>query len=206
MIDTALIEQAKVDPKKLNELLSQCEALFYEQPLLRWLDDQDDRDEVVQQSLIRVWKHIGAYTASDALPFEAWLFRIFRNQFLTCSTLKRTRNNTFMSYDLLLEEGSIEEPIDEITPERIFESKEYLDYVIDSLYPELLTENEFICLWMCGLQGVSIAETAETLKRSENNVKQFLHSARKKIREKYKPGKDDPLDEGENVPYETGAQ
>src|SRR5574343_592006 len=187
MIDTALIEQAKTDVKSLNELLAQCEALFYEQPLLRWLDDQDDRDEVVQQSLIRVWKHVGTYTASDALPFEAWLFRIFRNQSLTCSTLKRTRNNTFMSYDLLLEEGNIEEPIDEITPERIFESKEYLDYVIDSLYPDLLTENEFICLWLCGLHGATIAEASEILTKSENNVRQFMHSARKKIRERFSP-------------------
>lgn len=181
-METTLVKEALVNEQAMNSLLNQCQGFFEKQPILRWLDDDDDRDDVVQHSLIRTWKDLSNYRFDG--PFEAWLYRILKNQYFT-HVVQKHRDGMFVSYDELIESGEEIDPLDEAAdPARVYEAREYIEHVLDTI-PDILTESEYRCLMLCGYQGATAEEAAQELNLSENSVKQFVHQARKKLREAF---------------------
>lgn len=141
------------------------------------LRDHEDADEVLQESLIRVFKHIGSLKEAEKFPH--WLIRIAINQ---CHTY-RTRKHRTEHYPLSEEIGVKTEQFQHkqvANPRQVLMQKEVLGEInaaIAKLPPKQRT-----AIMLFEVKGYSIREIAAQLSCSEGAVKFNIHQARKKLR------------------------
>lgn len=152
--------------------------------LLSLLRNQDDADDVYQEVLIRVHRHLGHL--KELAKFPGWIKRIAVNQ---CHTHRsRAARRPLASWDDLEEppevEATVWEPGGAETPRQAAlrqEMGQEINRAIAALPPRQRT-----CLMLFELEGESIKEIAASLKCSEGAVKFNLHQARHKLQESLK--------------------
>lgn len=166
------------DPEAFEELYRQ---IAHE--LFNWifsiLRDYDDTDEVLQESLIRVFKHIHAL--KEAEKFPQWLIRISINQCHTHRSRKqRTEHYSLCEEILVKAESKMFRPREVANPRQVLMQKEVLGEInaaIAKLPPKQRT-----AIMLFEVKGHSIREIASLLSCSEGAVKFNIHQARKKLR------------------------
>ncbi len=146
----------------------------------RFLGNEEDAQDVVQETFIRVWKHLSAF--DYRCKFTTWMYRIVTNLCLDrVKSLKRKEkilsSNPMDSSENLWE--NVTEDID-LEDKNI---KEELAGIITGLAAELTPRQRAVFV-LRDLQDVSIAEAAKILGISKSSVKSNLCHARQNIRKR----------------------
>lgn len=148
------------------------------------LRNHDDADEVYQEALIRIHRHVK--NLREVKKFPGWARRIVLNQCHTLRAREARRGTT--SWDALEDPPDVETtiwvPQGVETPRRAAQRSELGDRInaaISELPPRQRT-----CLVMFEIQGMPIKEIAADLGCSEGAVKFNLHQARHRLQESLK--------------------
>jgi RNA polymerase sigma-70 factor, ECF subfamily len=162
---------------------------------LRMLGREQDAEDVLQNTFLKVMQHIGGFEGRSSL--STWIYRIAANEALMMLRSMRPEVN-------LEDQGN--EDLDDFTPVQFVdwgslpedklltgEAKNILDRAIQSL-PESMR----VVFILRDIEGLSIKETSEALNLTETNVKTRLLRARLNLREKLS------VYYGEQLPKEFG--
>ncbi len=148
---------------------------------LKLLGEPQDAEDVLQETFIKVFRHIGSFDGRSSL--STWMYRIATNEALM---LLRRRKGHFVSVEAPdPAEGELQEPLQIVDwcciPEKELmtgEALEYLDRAIENLPPGLR-----VVFVLRDIQGLSTREAADILDLSETAVKTRLSRARLRLRE-----------------------
>ena len=162
--------------------------------VLKMLNDQQDAEEVLQETFIKAFQHIGSFEGRSSL--STWLHRIAVNEALM---LIRRRHPESISTDAETETDDGEMQSLQIVdwhelPEDEFLTKEMqgvLDRAIQRL-PDTLR----VVFLLRDVEDMSVKETAETLNLSDTAVKTRLLRARLRLRDYLSTYFKDRLPEG----------
>lgn len=143
---------------------------------MKFLCDEAEASDVVQESFLRVWKHIDRYDPNQR--FTTWLYKIVSNLCVDrFRSLKRSRS-IFLSRD--------RDPVLEDLPdERDWEtlrSHEQLADIIKTLSSRL-SRTQKLVFTLRDLQDLTVEEVVGITGLSIGSVKTNLHYARKSIRD-----------------------
>ncbi len=130
-----------------------------------------DAEDVAQQTFLRAWQAIGRYRRSDA-PILAWFLTIAGRTAI--SQLRRARE---LPGDL----SQREEPADD-DPQDLIARRDSCDHVREAVLQLSPDRQQVIVLRF--IEGLSIAEVAAALGKTENNVSVVQHRALKDLRRK----------------------
>lgn len=185
--EIALVEKAKVgDFDAFEQLVKSCERRVW---AIAWrmIGDREEAENIVQAAFLKAMEALSSFRGESA--FCTWVGRIATNEGL--EILRRRRHRDMLSLDALSAEGSDDDgpiPQPELLadwredPSRGVEREEMrriLDRALDELTPGLRAV--FV---LRDVEGMSTAETAETLGIAEGNVKVRLLRARMALRER----------------------
>jgi RNA polymerase sigma-70 factor (ECF subfamily) len=143
---------------------------------MKFLCDEAEASDVVQDSFLRVWKNIDHYDPNQ--EFSTWLYKIVANLCVDrFRALKRNRS-MFLSRE--------RDPMMEDLPdERDWEtlrSQEQLADIIGAL-SKRLSRTQRLVFTLRDLQDLTVDEVVEITGLSVGSVKTNLHYARKSIRD-----------------------
>lgn len=162
--ERALVERAQQgDAEALSELYERYLPRVYRFVAAR-LRRAEDVEDVTEEVFLKVIDNLGRYRWRG-LPFGAWIFRIARNEVVTFIRRQKLREHTDPLDDRIRDSESgqavrIEER----------DRMEAVRAAIGQLPP---AQREVIELRF--VAGLSVAETAKVLGKSENNVKVLQH-------------------------------
>jgi len=145
------------------------------------LRDHDDTDEVVQETLVRVFRYIGSL--KDEKRFASWIMRIAMNQANTFR-VKRSRTRTYdmensdeISNSAIVLGGTA--PRD---PRRQLMAEQIREEIGRAM--ETLPQRQRLATTLFEIEGFTIKEIASSLECSEGAVKFNIHEGRKKLKRK----------------------
>jgi len=163
------------EPEAFEQLYEAHFDKVYRYIMLR-VGNQAEAEDLTQQVFLNALESLSKYRWRG-LPFSSWLFRIAHNQVVDCM---RRRSKMRM---LPLNEGGA---LSESNPVALAEQNLKLKQV--AMACEQLSEGqrEVISLRFAG--GLSVAETARAMDRSEGAVKVLQHAALVKLRQILSPG------------------
>ena len=120
---------------------------------------------MTQQVFLKAIKSISSFRWKG-VPFSAWLFRIAHNQVVDY-VRKRTKHTTVPLMESLVEAGD--------NPELVAEQNMDIQRVATATQQLTKAQREVISLRFPG--GLSIAETADAMGKSQGAIKALQHSA-----------------------------
>jgi RNA polymerase sigma-70 factor, ECF subfamily len=143
---------------------------------MKFLADEAEASDIVQESFLRVWKHIDRYDPQQ--KFTTWLYRIVVNVCLDrLRALKRNRGIFFSrDRDPLLEDLPDEHDWDAAITQKDFA-------LIVRTLSRQLTRTQQLVFTLRDLQDLSMDEVASITGLSMGSIKTNLHYARKAIRD-----------------------
>ena len=153
------------------------------------LNNEADAEEAAQEAVLKAFTHIKDFRGES--KFSTWLVRIAMNE--ARMKLRKEHRQLYDSIDepTVDEQGDYwpkdfadwqEIPIEAL---QLKELREALSKALASLEPKFRQ-----VLLLRDIQHLSVAETAQTLGISEENVKTRLHRARLRMRDALSPGFD----------------
>ncbi len=143
-----------------------------------FMRNHDDTDDVLQESLIRMYRYFGSLKKVE--KFSSWAMRIIVNQ---CHT-HRSRKGRH-AYTPIDEMGEREDPDVMFhngvaaNPREDLIRKELLSSIHQAIGE--LPKRQRMAILLFEIQGLSIKETAEAMQCSEGAVKFNIHQARRKL-------------------------
>lgn len=182
--ESELIKRAKEGNDEAFEMLiSRYEKKIYNLAY-RFLNNEEEAIEVLQETLIRAYRFIKKF--EERSSFYTWLYRIAVNVALR-KLKKRSKEEKVLSLDQTVpgyEDIPQEIPDDSQNPEIIYEQKRIQETVRRAL--EEMPEAYRAVIFLRDVEGLSNKEVAEILKLSVPAVKSRLHRGRLFLREKLK--------------------
>lgn len=143
---------------------------------MKFLCDETEASDVVQESFLRVWKNIDRYDPNQ--KFTTWLYKIVSNLCVDrFRSLKRNRS-LFLSRD---RDPAMEDLPDERDWETL-RSQEQLADIVRTL-SNRLSRTQKLVFTLRDLQDLTVEEVVEITGLSIGSVKTNLHYARKSIRD-----------------------
>jgi RNA polymerase sigma-70 factor (ECF subfamily) len=143
---------------------------------MKFLCDEAEASDVVQDSFLRVWKNIDRYDPNQ--KFSTWLYKIVANLCVDrFRALKRTRS-LFLSRE---RDPMMEDLPDERNWETLRSHEELAD-IIRTL-SNRLSRTQKLVFTLRDLQDLTVGEVVEITDLSIGSVKTNLHYARKSIRD-----------------------
>jgi len=173
------------DEAAMEQLLMRAQQVAYRFSLLV-CGHAHDAEDVMQDALIRTYKHVG--TIKDPSAFRTWLFRTVRN---ACLMKRRKR----------VDEPARVESLDQSETDRSDgHTHQARDVAASSKGPDDLAMNAWLgrelraalaklppayrmIVILREMEGLSTREVAEVTRMTEDNVKTRLHRARVMLRE-----------------------
>lgn len=166
------------DQDAVERLISEISPDLY-RIIFSIVRDHDDTDEVLQETLIRLFRYIGALKEIERFP--AWVMRIAVNQVQTY----RVRKNRNQLYEI--EEGreisnsavvlggqAPDDPCDRLVREQM---RTEITEAMETLPPR-----QRMATVLFEVEGLSIKEIAAAMRCSEGAVKFSIHEGRKKLK------------------------
>ncbi len=144
------------------------------------IGNRTEAEDMTQQVFIKAYESIGSYQY-QGVPFSSWLFRIAHNQIV--DFIRKESKKPTVQLDESLPIMGDSDPQGEV------ELKLNVEQVVLASKQLTKAQREVISLRFAG--GLSIAEVATTMKRSENAVKALQHSAILALRKCLKVGEHD---------------
>lgn len=179
--DEEVIARVLNGEKEVYELIMRK----YNQRLFRivrsYLTDEDEIEDVIQEAYIRAYEQLPRFEKRSSFP--TWLIRIAINEAL--ARVKHRKPFASIQYDYPDDPGYFRElPVELQTMETPIgnlmntELKVILEKAVDRLPDKYRT-----VFLMREIEGMSVAETSESLEISETNVKVRLNRAKEMLRE-----------------------
>lgn len=173
------------DAAAMEQLLMRAQQVAFRFSLLV-CGHAEDAEDVMQDALIRTYKHVGAI--KDPSAFRTWLFRTVRN---ACLMKRRKR------VDEPARVESLDQPAMDRADGHTYQSR---DVAAHDKGPDDLAMNAWLgrelrtalaklppayrmIVILREMEGLSTREVAEVTRMSEDNVKTRLHRARVMLRE-----------------------
>ncbi|MEZ6058459.1 MAG: sigma-70 family RNA polymerase sigma factor [Planctomycetaceae bacterium] len=161
--DASLVERSLAgDSAALGELVDR-----FQQPVfalcLKLLRHRQDAEDVAQESLVRMCRHLATYDVTR--PLISWVLAIAANR---CRTAIEGRSRRPIPVE---EVPAVAAPLPEITslPEEV-------DQALSTLRPEIRT-----CMILFYLNELSLAEISETMDVPIGTLKTWLHRGRNEL-------------------------
>ena len=154
-----------------NDILPLKNKLF--RLALRITLDSAEAEDIVQDTLIRVWNKRDEWHSLDSV--EAYCLTVARNLAIDRSQRKEAQNVSFTP--------EAQEMPDSVTPVKQLEEKEQLNLIHRLVNG--LPEKQRTAIQLRDIEGKSYKEIAEILGATEEQVKVNLFRARQKIKQKY---------------------
>jgi RNA polymerase sigma-70 factor (ECF subfamily) len=134
------------------------------------LSSTEDAEDVTEEIFLRIIHSIGSFSWRG-LPFGAWVFRIARNEVVSHVRREKTRGPASQLTEFIPDPARDHTLVTEfeMTMQTVREAAEKL--------PE--AQRQVIALRFGA--GLSVAETAQALNKTENNVKVLQHKAIAKL-------------------------
>ena len=143
----------------------------------RFLGDECDAEDVVQESFIRIWNHLKEFDLS--MKFTTWMYKIVVNLCYDKAKSNKRRMRVFArSNDNL----SKEDCIDNGDMERELTEKETIALI--KQIADGLSEKQHMIFLLRDLQDLTIQEVADITGMSESGIKANLFYARQNIKKK----------------------
>lgn len=143
------------------------------------LRDHDDTDEVLQECLVRVYRHLGELREIDKFPW--WLMRMAVNQAKTLRSRSRIRRVLPLEEELEVpNEALVASATPPHSPRQLLASKELAEQIHSAV--RQLPERQRMAIVLYEIEQLSVAEVAKLLRCSEGAVKFNLHEGRKKLK------------------------
>lgn len=134
------------------------------------LGSGEDAEDVTEEIFLKIIDNIASFTFRG-LPFGAWVFRIARNE-----VVSHVRRQRYRSATTQLNEYIPDDSFDHVANAELQSQLEEVRQAAEKL-PE--AQRQVIALRFGS--GLSVAETANALGKSENNVKVLQHKAIAKL-------------------------
>jgi RNA polymerase sigma-70 factor, ECF subfamily len=141
----------------------------------RILCNEDDARDIVQETFIKVWKHLDQYNTK--MKFSTWIYSIATN--LCLDQLKSAKRRLF---DPLITKSTLENFISVENNEQSLINSELAD-IISGLTNELSPKQKMV-FTLRDLEGLEIEEIIEITCLSAEKIKSNLYLARQYIRKK----------------------
>jgi len=138
--------------------------------VLRLTGDAARAEDVVQETLLRAWRHPEVTYDADRSA-RAWLFTVARNLIIDERRSARWRNET--------QTDDVEAVADHAGPDEVDDA---LDRLLLSTAMSQLSEDHRAVILRAYYQGWSVAQTAADLQIAEGTVKSRLHYAVRALR------------------------
>lgn len=172
-----LIDKSKKGDVRAFEIIVKTYQRYAFAVSFRILCCEDDAKDVVQESFVRIWKHIKSYDSK--VKFTTWMYKIIVH--LCYDRLKSEKRRKKM-FDSMTNESSEIKSLSQINLEREFSNKETADLI--KSFSEELSEKQKMVFVLRDLEDLSIQEVIEITGMSESSVKTNLFFARQNIRKK----------------------
>lgn len=166
---TRLPYRAMKEINFLSDVLPLKDKLF--RLALRITLDRAEAEDIVQDSLIRVWDHRAEWSQIENL--EAFSITICRN-------LALDRSSRAVASNLQLDEQRDQRPDPQRTPEEELTHRQRIEIIRELM--NQLPEVQRSIMELRDIEGKSYADIAKILNLNESQVKVYLHRARTKIR------------------------
>jgi RNA polymerase sigma-70 factor (ECF subfamily) len=157
------------DQAALSELYEHYFPKVYRYVSARLLNGEDAED-VTEEIFLRVIDNLKRFTFRG-LPFGAWLFRIARNEIVSHVRRQKVRSGT----------APLTEFIPDPSPDHVLEIETQFTIAVVREAAEKLPEAQRQVIALRFGAGLSVAETAQALNKTENNVKVLQHKAIAKL-------------------------
>lgn len=179
LTDDEVVEKIIRGEKSLYEILIRRHNQKLYRTIRSYLKDEEEVEDAMQNVYLTVFEKLYQYKGLS--QFSTWLVRIGINESLARLNQKRKRSLTFETHELSEKEYKIIPDLENMNPEMKTihdETRRLLEAAIDAL-PE-----KYRSVYMLReVEGMSLAEIAECLDISENNVKVRLHRAKSMLKE-----------------------
>ena len=147
----------------------------FEKPLYRFLlaktRNHHQAEDLLQETFLITYRKLNQF--NPVYPFSSWIFTI----------ANRLAISSFRKHKPMQEEYDI--PTDK-TPRCEVMAAE----TSQTLWAKarcLLSANHYTALWLFYTEGMTIEQVAQTMNRKPNSVKVWLHRARKRLAQEFKP-------------------
>jgi len=145
------------------------------------LHDEDEAEDVMQEAYARAWTRLHQYRGGGR--FGAWLTRIAVNE----AVARARRRPRTLAHDVEQDGGTLmPRPAPAPDPERSTVSGELRDLIEGAV--DALPSGQRLVFVLRDVQGLSVAEVADSLDLSPSNVKVRLHRARARLRQQLEEG------------------
>lgn len=134
------------------------------------LGNTEDTEDVTEEIFLRLIDNLGTFVFRG-LPFGAWVFRIARNELVSHVRRQRVRSAT----------APLTEFIPDLSADHVTEIEIQFSIAEVRVATERLPEAQRQVIALRFGAGLSVAETAQALKKTENNVKVLQHKAIAKL-------------------------
>ena len=164
----------KRDEKAFKVLVEQFQSYAFSLAF-RLVLSEDDAKDIVQESFIRIWRHISHYDSN--VLFTTWLYKIVTNLCYDNLKSSKRRNNAklkFADHQALLTLGD--------SVSRNIENKDLIRK-IRQLSKDLTIKQRMVFV-LRDLHEIPVKEVSKILSLSEGAVKTNLYLARLNIRER----------------------
>ncbi len=172
-----LIEDAKKgDVTAFKEIVKYHQSYAYS-IAFRFFCDEDDAEDVVQESFIRIWNHLRDFDSK--MKFTTWMYKIVVNLCYDRAKSNKRRTRVFVR---LSDNSSKDDCIENIDIERDLTNKETLALI--KHIADGLSEKQKMIFLLRDLQDLTIEEVTDITGMSESAIKTNLFYARQNIRKK----------------------
>ena len=130
------------------------------------LGHSEDAEDVTEEIFLRIIDNLGGFEFRG-LPFGAWVFRIARNEVVSHVRRQKVRAAT----------APLDEFIPDASADHVAQVEAQLTMDVVRTAAEKLPEAQRQVIALRFGAGLSVAETAQALKKTENNVKVLQHKA-----------------------------
>jgi RNA polymerase sigma-70 factor (ECF subfamily) len=173
----ALIEEAqKGDIPAFKKIVEGHQSYAYA-IAFRFLYDEDDAEDVVQDSFIRIWEHLRDFDPET--KFTTWMYKIVVHLCFDRIKINKRRTNVFTRLKNI---SQSEHSIDKFDIERELSNKEMAALI--KSFADGLSKKQRMIFLLRDLQDLTIEEVADSTGMSESAIKSNLFYARQHIRRK----------------------
>jgi RNA polymerase sigma-70 factor (ECF subfamily) len=170
--DYTVVEAAKLgDQEALGRLYEHYFPRVYRYVANR-LANTEDAEDVTEEIFLRIIDNLGGFTWRG-LPFGAWVFRIARNEVVSHVRRTKSRGISVEISDAIPDDGR----------DAHLDVENELTFAVIRKAMESLPEAQRQVVTLRFVSGLSVAETAQSLKKTENNVKVLQHKAIAKLQQ-----------------------
>jgi len=167
--DEQLMQRIQQGEQKAFQILVERYVTPLQRYASRFLSNANEAEDVVQESLLKVWRNAERWQA-DKAKVSTWIYSITHN---LCIDLYRRKRLDTVSLDEALE--TPEAP--ELSDLNALEISQHLSIALQAL-----PERQRSALLLCYYQGMSAQEAASVMSVSNSAVESLLARARRALR------------------------